>query len=218
MYRERGSLGDPSAVPSMVLRLARTLLGAEKGLLLWGRDKDGDGKLDFAAAEGFEQDPETSVIAQRFAEEVLESDQTVREQNPGEVEAGQRPESDEEIENLVAIPIYLQDAFEGVVVCANNPEGFDDYDDEVLLSVGNQAGAAVLQNARFQEELRASYLATVSVLADAIEVKDPSLGGHSEEVSRYVAAVAGRFDLAQRRREELLFGSLLHDIGKIGIN
>ena len=217
MYRERGSLGDPSDVPSMVLRLARTLLGAEKGMLLWGRDEDGDGKLDLAAAEGFEQDAETSVIAQRFAGEVLESGQTVRDQNPGEVDAGQRAESDEEIENLVAIPIYLQDEFEGVVVCANNPEGFDDYDDEVLLSVGDQAGA-VLQNARFQGELRASYLATVSVLADAIEVKDPSLGGHSEEVSSYVAAVAGRFDLPQGRRDELLFGSLLHDIGKIGIS
>jgi len=217
MYSERGSLGDPSDVPSMVLRLARTLLGAEKGLLLWGRDKDGDGKFDLAAAEGFEQDPESSAIAQRFAGEVLESGQAVREQNPGEVDAGQRAGSDEEIENLVAIPIYLQDEFGGVVVCANNPDGFDDYDDEVLLSVGDQAGT-VLQNARLQGELRSSYLATVSMLADAMEIKDPFLRGHSEEVSGYVAAVADRFDLPQGRREELLFGSLLHDIGKIGIS
>ncbi len=217
MYRERGSLGDPSDVPSMVLRLARTLLGAEKGLLLWRRDKDGDGKLDLAAAEGFEHDPEDSEIAQRFAGEVLKRDQALREQNPGKGDTGQRVEADEEIENLVAIPIYLQDEFGGVVVCANNPDGFDDYDDAVLLSVGDQAGA-VLQNAQLQGELRASYLATVGVLADAIEVKDFSLGGHSEEVSSYVAAVAGRFDFPQRRREELLFGSLLHDIGKIGIS
>jgi diguanylate cyclase (GGDEF)-like protein len=217
MSRERGPLGDPSNVPSMVLRLARTLLGAEKGLLLWGRDKDGDGRFDLAAAEGFEQDPESSAIAQRFAGEVLESGKAVREQNPGEVDAGQRAGSDEEIENLVAVPIYLQDEFGGVVVCANNPDGFDDYDDEVLLSVGDQAGA-VLQNARLQGELRSSYLATVSMLADALEIKDPVLRGHSEEVSGYVAAVADRFDLPQRRREELLFGSLLHDIGKIGIS
>jgi hypothetical protein len=33
MYRERGALGYPSDVPSMVLRLARTLLEGEKGLL-----------------------------------------------------------------------------------------------------------------------------------------------------------------------------------------
>jgi len=216
-YRERGALGDPSDVPSMVLRLSRTLLGAEKGLLLWRRDENGDGKLDLAAAEGFEHDPEDSAIAQRFAREVLERDQAVREENLGEVLDGQREGADGEIENLVAIPIYLQDEFGGVVVGANNPDGFDDFDDDVLLSVGDQAGA-VLQNARLQGELRASYLATVGVLADAVEVKDPFVGSHSDEVSGYVAAVANRFDLPQRRREELLFGSLLHDIGKIGIS
>ena len=136
MHRERGALGGPSDVPSMVLRLTRTLFGAEKGLLLRRRDEDGNGKLDLASAEGFEHDPENSAIVQRFAGEVIEHDQTVREEDPaGEVEAGQRTEADGEIENLVAIPIYLQNEFSGVVVCANNPDGFDDYDDELLLSV-----------------------------------------------------------------------------------
>jgi HD-GYP domain-containing protein (c-di-GMP phosphodiesterase class II) len=76
----------------------------------------------------------------------------------------------------------------------------------------------VLQNARLRGELRGSYLATVSVLADAMEAKDPFLRSHSDEVSTYVAAVADRLGLDYRRREELIFGSLLHDIGKIGIS
>lgn len=152
MYREKGSLGDPSDVPSMVLRLSRTLLGAEKGLLLSRQDENGDGKLDLIASEGFEHDPGSSEIVHRFAEKVLERDQAVRETSE-EVEGEQRVGADEEIKNLVAIPIYLQDDFGGVVVCANNPEGFEDYDDDVLLSVGDQAGA-VLQNAQLQGEQR----------------------------------------------------------------
>ena len=103
-----------------------------------------------------------------------------------------------------------------MVVCANDPEGFEEYDDELLLAVGDHAGT-VLQNARLTGELRVAYLATVSVMAEAIEVKDPVLRGHSEQVSGYIAAVADRFDLPPARREELVFGSLLHDIGKIGI-
>ncbi len=150
MYREKGSLGDPSNVPSMVLRLSRTLLGAEKGLLLSRQDEYEDGKLDLIAFEGFEHDPESSEIVQRFAGKVLERDHEVREA-PEEIEGEQRVGADGEIENLVAIPIYLQDEFGGVVVCANNPEGFEDYDDDLLLSVGYQAGA-VLQNARLQGE------------------------------------------------------------------
>jgi HD-GYP domain-containing protein (c-di-GMP phosphodiesterase class II) len=215
LARERGSLGDPSDVPSMVLRLARTLVGAEKGLLF--SRQDGGEELELVAAEGFEHDPKDSAIVERFAKEVLERDQTVREENYRGTQSGQRSGADGEIENIVAIPIYLQDEFSGVVVCANSPEGFDEYDDEVLLAVGDHVGAT-LQNARLQGELRASYLATVSVLTEAIEVKDPFLRGHSDEVSRYVAAVAERFDLPPTRREELVFGSLLHDVGKIGIS
>jgi len=217
LYRDRGALGGPGDVPGMVLRLARTMLGAEKGLLLSRGDEDSEGRLELVAHEGFENDPGESAVARRFAGEVLERDRTVREERPGQEDVGRRAPADEEIENLVAIPIYLQDDFGGVVVCANSPEGFDGYDDEVLLSLGDQAGAA-LQNARLRGELRKAYLATVGVLADAIEVKDPRLRGHSEEVSGYVAAVAERLELPARRREELLFASLLHDVGKIGIS
>jgi diguanylate cyclase (GGDEF)-like protein len=208
LSRERGVLGNPQDVPSMVLRLTRTLVGAEKGLLLSKRD----GGLGLIAAEGFEHDPADSAIVRRFAGEVLERDRTVREENPSG-DSG----ADGEIENLVAIPIYLQDEFDSVVVCANNPEGFEEYADELLLAVGDHAGTT-LQNARLKGELRVSYLSTVGVLAGAIAAKDPFLRGHSEEVSGYVAAVAETFELPPARREELVFGSLLHDIGKIGIS
>ena len=87
----------------------------------------------------------------------------------------------------------------------------------MLLALGDHAGA-VLHNERLRGELRSSYVATVSMLADAIAAKDPFVGGHSEEVSAYVSAVAERLGVDQRRREELLFGSLLHDLGKIGIS
>ena len=73
-------------------------------------------------------------------------------------------------------------------------------------------------DSRLHGELRSAYLGTVRVLADAIEAKDPYMRGHSEKVARYVAAVAARLELEHERREELLFGSLLHDVGKIGIS
>jgi GGDEF domain-containing protein len=51
-----------------------------------------------------------------------------------------------------------------------------------------------------------------------VEAKDPFLRGHSEEVSGYVAAVADQLGIEPGRREQLVFGSLLHDVGKIGIS
>ena len=214
---ERGTLGDTGDIRELVLRIALELLEAQKGLLLSRADEDNDGDLDLMSALGWDHDPEHSGVVQKFASEVLERDRTVRVEDVDALDLPTLEAADEEIENLVAIPIYVRDRFSGVVVCANKPGGFHDHDDEVLLSLGDHAGA-VLQNARLHGELRTSYLSTIRMLADAIEVKDPFLRGHSDDVSRYVAAVAARLGLEPRRREELMFGSLLHDVGKIGIS
>jgi diguanylate cyclase (GGDEF)-like protein len=217
MQAERGSLADTSDVRGLILRLSLASLEAEKGLLLSAGEEDSEGRLELVAAEGFAHDPGASAIAQRFAREVLERGKTIREDDGRRAQEEGESASDEEIENLVAIPIYVHDQFSGVVVCANREGGFEDYDDEILLALGDHAGA-VLENSRLHGELRASYLATVGILAEAIEAKDPILRGHSDDVSRYVVAMADRLGLEPKRREELTFASLLHDVGKIGIS
>lgn len=217
LHRDHGVLGDPSDLPELVLKMALTLLGAEKGLLISRPDHDTDGRLHTMCSAGFDHDPSHSALVDRFAGEVIERDTTVRENRASQLPESDQSNADGEIENLVAIPIYLRDDFAGVVVCANREQGFEEYDDEVLLALGDHA-AAVLQNGQLHGELRSSYLATVRVLAEAIEAKDPFLRGHSDEVSDYVAAVARRLDLDPARREQLVFGSLLHDVGKIGIS
>jgi diguanylate cyclase (GGDEF)-like protein len=210
MYRSRGPSGD---LRDLVLQIAIELSGAEKGLLLSQRDADRDGNLDLVCHRGFERDPSASSLAQRFADCVLERDEIVREDTPGE---GQDP-ADEEIQNLVAIPVYMRDNFHGVIVCANHPGGFEELDDDVLLALGDHAGA-VLENHRLHGQLRSSYLAIVRMLADAIEAKDPFVRAQSDEVSACVEAVARRLELDAKRSENLVFAGLLRDIGKLGIS
>jgi len=209
----QGALGDLDDVRALILHVALDLLDAEKGLLLARKDLDGDGDLDLAASEGFTNDPEHSRIAQRFAREVIASDETVRED---EVSSDGTP-ADREIDNLVAIPIYVRDRFNGVLVACNKAGGFHDYDDQVLLALGDHAGA-VLHNTHLHGVLRGSYLTTVAMLADAVQAKDPFLRGHSDEVAKLLAAVADRLGMSKECREQLIFGSLLHDVGKIGIS
>ena len=103
------------------------------------------------------------------------------------------------------------------MVCANREDGFDDLEDEVLLSLGDHAGA-VLDNARLHDELRGNHLAVVGLVADAVAARDATLGGHAEQVSAYVATVAERLGVEDDRREPLIFASLLHDVGKLGIS
>jgi HD-GYP domain-containing protein (c-di-GMP phosphodiesterase class II)/GGDEF domain-containing protein len=217
LNHQQGVLADPDDVPGLVLQTALSLLGAEKGLLLRRPDPGSGERLQVARHLGFDHDPADSALARSFAERVLARDETARENDQAALHAAARGPADREIDNLVAIPIYLRDEFSGVVVCANAEGGFDEYDDEVLLALGDHAGS-VLDNAGLRGELRAAYLATVEMLSDAIAAKDPFLGGHSRQVSSYVLAVAEQLGIEPRRREELLFGSLLHDVGKIGIS
>ncbi len=213
LEHRNGVLHDPDDVKQVVLDTAMTLLEAEKGLLLGRDDAEGDGRLDVVCALNFQHDPAGSDLVQRLGARVLQRDETLRDDRAADDAAG----ADAEIDNLVALPVYIHDEFDGVLVCANREGGFDDFEDDVLLSLGDHAGA-VLGNSRLRGELRSAYLGTIRSLADAIEAKDPSVRTHSEEVARYVAAVAARLELEPRRREELLFASLLHDVGKIGIS
>ncbi len=215
LQHRQGVLGRMD-VHEMVLQLTVELVEAEKGILL-SRHEDSDGAMEIVASVGFIHDPTRSAIAQRFAHEVIKQGDTIRDDGSAAVTEEEHSPADEEVENLLAIPIYLRDDFHGVIVCANREQGFEDMDDEVLVAVGDHAGA-VLQNSRLHGELRNAYLATVRTLGSVIEVKDPDLRGHSDAVAEYVLAVADRLEMEPRRREELLFGALLHDVGKVGIS
>ena len=210
MYRNQGPNGT---LRELVLQVALQVTTARKGLLLSRKDEDDDGLLDLVCAHGFDADPEQSSLAQRFAEEVIERDVILRESSTGDGEAA----ADDEIDSLIAIPLYLRDDFQGVIVCANGEDGFADIDDDVLLSFGDHAGA-VLVNHRLQGRLRSTYLATVRMLADAIEAKDPFLRAHTDEVSACIEAVARRLDLDADTTERLVFAGLLRDVGKLGIS
>ena len=217
LHREQGALGHTGDVREMVLETAVQLVDAERGLLLSRRDEDGDGDFDMACQTGFEHDATHSAVAQEYAGKVLRRDETVREDDSRELRGEGRNPADDEIDNLLAIPIFIQDDFEGVVLCANREGGFEDLDDDVLLALGDHAGA-VLENGRLQGEMRSTYMAIVRMLAEAIEAKDPATRLHSEDVAEYVRAVADGLGLEAAPREELLIASLLHDVGKIGVS
>lgn len=67
------------------------------------------------------------------------------------------------------------------------------------------------------EELRTSYLSTVDSLAAALETKDDQTGNHARRVRDYATLMTEAFDGELVADESLVFGFLLHDVGKIGI-
>jgi putative two-component system response regulator len=65
--------------------------------------------------------------------------------------------------------------------------------------------------------LKKSHLDSVKVLAGAIDAKDPYTRGHSDRVRKMSIRIGMKMGFGEKRLENLVFGALLHDIGKIGI-
>ena len=68
------------------------------------------------------------------------------------------------------------------------------------------------------QENQELFLGTIKALASAIDEKDPYTRGHSDRVSRYSVMIAKELGLDPREVRHVEIGSLLHDVGKIGID
>ena len=67
-------------------------------------------------------------------------------------------------------------------------------------------------------QLQRAYEASLTALANAIEVRDRYTRGHVERVTAYALALADKLNWSGKHLEHLRFGAILHDIGKIHIS
>jgi putative nucleotidyltransferase with HDIG domain len=89
-------------------------------------------------------------------------------------------------------------------------------DTEFLSIFANNIATAFLR-ARLDEELKSSNVSSVRALVQAIEEKDTYTRGHSERVAALAVEIARVLGYSEVEIEYLRFGSILHDVGKIGI-
>jgi putative two-component system response regulator len=67
-------------------------------------------------------------------------------------------------------------------------------------------------------EIRKLFLGAIEALVSALEAKDKYTGGHSRRVTEIALAIGNELGLSAQDMEDLRWGSLLHDIGKIAID
>lgn len=71
---------------------------------------------------------------------------------------------------------------------------------------------------RLYDDLRATYMRTIKVLAQAIDARDHYTHSHSENVVKYAVAIAQELKLPVQEIETIREACELHDLGKIGIS
>lgn len=75
----------------------------------------------------------------------------------------------------------------------------------------------IYEKIRESNELARLHLATVEALATAIDAKDQTTHHHVQRLQIYSTGLGKLLDLTDREIEALKAGSLLHDIGKLGV-
>lgn len=70
---------------------------------------------------------------------------------------------------------------------------------------------------RALNSLEGAYRSTLKALTAALETRDSETHGHSERVVSYSLRLGREYGLSSEAMKSLEFGSLLHDIGKIGV-
>lgn len=120
--------------------------------------------------------------------------------------------------SLLVVPLIEKEKVIGTLTCCCVKTcKYTKYDVEELSLFASQAAVAI-ENARLFEEIRINYLNTMKLLASVIDAKDTYTEAHSERVMSSALGVANILGLSDKQKSILKYASLLHDIGKIGID
>ena len=105
----------------------------------------------------------------------------------------------------------------GGIEAINKIEGtFNQEDIQLLKTLADQA-ATVIHLARLYADANELFIDTIQAITQAIDAKDPYTHGHSQRVSEFSVILAKEMDLPPESVHHIRVGSLLHDVGKIGI-
>ena len=119
---------------------------------------------------------------------------------------------------ILCCPVFQDKSVVAILVLLNHAhkEDFSNSDrklGEVLanhLSSISRMHSMLAETSKFNQQMAAA-------LIEAVEAKDPYTRGHSERVHHIAMEIGRALRLPARELDNLFWGSLLHDVGKIGI-
>jgi len=116
------------------------------------------------------------------------------------------------------MPITVKNELKGIILTGPKLAGdeYGEYDLDILNFIANSVGIG-MENSHLLSQLQVTYIQTLRSLISIVEAKDPYTKGHTERVASYALALANRLGLPDEDLRRIIFSSLLHDIGKMGV-
>jgi HD-GYP domain-containing protein (c-di-GMP phosphodiesterase class II) len=118
---------------------------------------------------------------------------------------------------LLGIPLVYEDT-SGIIVIkrANKRTPFDKSDQEMLMTMGEQAIIGIKNLQLYQEQQRI-ILGSIKSLVTLLDTRVPQEYTHSPYFSHLVMSIAQQMHIDSKQIESLKYASMLHDAGKVGI-
>ncbi len=91
---------------------------------------------------------------------------------------------------------------------------FEMNNEKVVLAIARD----ISDRKKHQRELEQATIGTLHALNRTIEAKDEYTGSHIDRVQDFSVALGEKLELSDERLEQLRYASILHDVGKIGID
>ena len=122
------------------------------------------------------------------------------------------------IESLLTYPLFAKERVLGILYLARHDSSHPFTLAEIQsVSILANTAAAALENSRLYRQLEQAYLSTINALANAVEARDVYTKGHTERVWYLAHTLAKKLGWSQEQLVQVRMGSILHDIGKIGV-
>jgi len=124
----------------------------------------------------------------------------------------------EKFQATIFIPLCTKGTMVGILILGEKKSSQPyERDDLVILSALSNQTAIAVENARLYEELQAAFVETTVALANAIDIRDNYTNVHSQQIADWAASTAQLLGCSSVEVDDIYWGGLLHDIGKIGI-
>lgn len=122
------------------------------------------------------------------------------------------------IHSLVFVPLFSNRRHSGVLAAyLQDVRFFEKAEVEVFGMVASLCAMAV-DNASMIDRVRKDYINSIKTLAEIIDANDSYTRGHCDKVMKYSIEICKKLELDQRNINTIKTASMLHDIGKIGVD
>ncbi len=116
----------------------------------------------------------------------------------------------------VAVPLIVGGRAWGAISCKGGQRTLDDVDVELIAGVAEHLSAAI-RTGDLYDQLTQSMIGTAEALAAALEAKDSYTADHARSIADLAVSVGRELNLSESALEDLRYGGIFHDVGKIAI-